>query len=120
MTTPFEVGSRVVCLRPPAFIGAVVYIGDDGVLLVRGGAVFAEVGPDEVRPVMPRGPVDLDKYGEWWWCDAEVVRVTRADPVWASNGHALLSWRSGDEMEDTIDPADDWRGPVARPPEVRS
>jgi hypothetical protein len=111
--TPYKPGDRVVCLRPPAFVGVIVYIGGNGEILIRGGSVHAEVGPDDVCPAMPRDRGDLERWGRWWWLNNK--------PVWITPG-VRLAWTHspGWPHGNAVTPDGDWRGPVARPPEVRS
>ena len=111
MTAPFEVGDRVVCPDPDDgwFIGTVAHI--DGVVLTvtYSPTQVVRARAEEVRPVMPRGPEDIDKYGRYW---------RRGDKI---GGFGLnREYFFYDNTFDKADPSDDWRGPVQPPPEVRS
>lgn len=126
MTTPFDVGSRVVCPDPTGrrFVGVVqrtfdLSFREDGEdprvrVVVSDGALTMCVGVEEVRPVMPRGPEDLDKYGRWWWCEDFVVAVM----VMLSPPGIAMFWPASDKP-DEVYAHEGWRGPVQPPPVVR-
>ena len=123
--TPYKPGDRVVCPDPDGglFVGTVrdhlnVSLRDDGAdarahLVVSDGARTVHVPASEVRPAMPRDRVDLERWGRWWYLDDEVVSVRPAYPDLAVVSPS--GWWDG-----PVRPSIPWRGPVARPPEVRS
>lgn len=106
--SPFKVGDRVVVHIPEPVVGVVRCLTAGGDVVVDAGSTSAEVAASGVRPAMPRDQADIDKYGRYWW---------RGDKV----GQFGISreYFFYDNTFDKVDPKDDWRGPVARPPEVR-
>jgi hypothetical protein len=109
----FKIGDRVVYLHPEPTIGVVLGPEVYGVILVDlGGGREVHADPANLRPAMPRDAGDL-AHGDWWWRNGEVVEVN-AGPL------GLRLWRAGRELAENVYPSYDWRGPVARPPEVRS
>jgi hypothetical protein len=77
-------------------------------------AIRAPAAPDVAPPMCPSSKADLEQWGDWWYFDNGVVRVSVADAAWS--GRALLVyWEAGDEMEDGVFPSDLWSGPVPKP-----
>jgi hypothetical protein len=113
--TAYKPGDRVVCPDPDggSFVGAVAHVDTSGGLTVTySPAQVVRASPDEVRPAMPRDRHDLI-HGQWWWLNNK--------PVWITPG-VRLAWTHspGWPHGNAVTPDGDWRGPVARPPEVRS
>lgn len=69
-------------------------------------------------PLVPT-PEAVEKWGEWWWYEGDIVEVfecSGATPGWGR----LLATRSGDEREYYVNGMDgEWAGPVLERPGKR-
>lgn len=110
--TPYTPGTRVVCVDDPPFIGTVDEVYSNGDLLIFSGPTATRVDAASVRPAMPRDRHDVDR-DRWWWRNGRPVWVT-----WTTSG---VVWSTTPGWPDglLVSSVDDWRGPVAPPPEVR-
>jgi hypothetical protein len=115
MLTPYKPGDRVVVEHPSAGWRVMTVLDIGGDLSVSDGEHWGLVPRSEVRPAMPRDRRDLERWGAWWWLEDRVVLVDGVD----KHGHIAL-WQAGSGAIHSLSPAHHWRGPVARPPEVRS
>lgn len=110
----YKIGDRVVYLHPSPTMGTALATEVQGMVLVDlddGRELHAD--PNSLRPAMPRGSDDLDKYGRWWWLGDRPVLAERRDDGW-------MVWRDEPKRSwPVVAPSCDWRGPVAPPPEVR-
>jgi hypothetical protein len=112
--TAYKPGDRVVCPDPDggSFVGAVAHVDTSGGLTVTySPAQVVRASPDEVRPAMPRDLADVERWGDWWYIEGRPVHVVAT----------IRGFRLEDLVHGSMSIAAlDWRGPVARPPEVRS
>jgi hypothetical protein len=113
--SPFKIGDRVVVQHPADGWRVMTVLDIGGDLSVSDGERWGLVPASEVRPAMPRDRHDLERWGPWWWLGDRPVRVIRDDDGW-------IVWRDEPRRAwSVVAPSDPmWRGPVARPPEVRS
>jgi hypothetical protein len=113
--TPYKPGDRVVVNIAGPLIGVVRCLMTGDLVVVDALGTTTTLAASEVRPAMPRGKRDVATYGHYWWRDGTVVYVSGARwekrPTVQTHGGL---WVTG------LRPKSDWRGPVARPPEVRS
>jgi len=113
--TPYKPGDRVVVRIPEPFVGVVHCLTIDGAVIVEAAGTTWTLAASGVRPAMPRDRHDLDRWGLWWWLEDRVVLVDGVD----KHGHIAL-FQAGSGAIHSFSPVHNWRGPVARPPEVRS
>lgn len=109
--TPHKPGDRVIVRIPEPVIGVVHCLTIDGAVIVEAAGATWTLAASGVRPAMPRDASDLERWPYWYLGD-EVVLVRPG-----LQGLVVCSPKGWFGM---VSAADDWRGPVARPPEVRS
>lgn len=105
-------GTRVVLRIPDPVIGVVRRLTAGGMVVVDVGDESAALSSGDLMPAMPRDRHDVDLW-RWWWRNGRPVWVT-----WTASG-VVWSPSSGWPHGEMVSSADDWRGPVAPPPEVR-
>ncbi|MEK9811193.1 MAG: hypothetical protein VW362_12145 [Candidatus Nanopelagicales bacterium] len=113
--TPYKIGDRVVYLHPSPTMGTALAPEVQGMVLVDlddGRELHAD--PNSLRPAMPRDRHDLERWGDRWWVGDNAAWVT----CWLSGA---VWFRTPERpYARPVSELDDWRGPVAPPPKVRS
>ncbi len=123
--SPFKIGDRVVVQHPADGWRVMTVLDIGGDLSVSDGERWGLVPASEVRPAMPRDRHDLERWGRWWWRAAQGPWLEQPVQVCTqvhNDGRVFkIAWHHAG-FDEWRTPLDDgyWRGPVARPPEVRS